>query len=349
MLTPATRALTACLRLWRRPLNKGRGITPGYTTKCSVILPSLWSAQQRPRYHPRLHLQPDRQEGAGECVAQQRPRYHPRLHRLVQVCVHCHKARSTKAEVSPPATLGRTAKRCAGVRRSTKAEVSPPATRNRIPSVTSPRERAQQRPRYHPRLHPWPALGSPERIGRSTKAEVSPPATPWEITQGIQKQGSLNKGRGITPGYTSRLKAFLGVPLRAQQRPRYHPRLHMELCHESIRIVCRSTKAEVSPPATHSLEWGRLSSHQARSTKAEVSPPATHPAGPFQFVTKIPRSTKAEVSPPATRKHTCTSRGTRGSLNKGRGITPGYTKGTAWDHDSRRSLNKGRGITPGYT
>ena len=134
----------------------------------------------------------------------------------------------------------------------------------------------------------------------------------------------------------------------AQQRPRYHPRLHMPPITVPTADPIRSTKAEVSPPATR-VDLGSTAAMSARSTKAEVSPPATRDRG-------------------------LGSRGRLGTLNKGRGITPGYTSGRrkGFQDTLKRStkaevsppatptsprlhridfppLNKGRGITPGYT
>ena len=138
----------------RFPLNKGRGITPGYTW-----LPGLWPsrgiiAQQRPRYHPRLHLRTARRFLKVRNAAQQRPRYHPRLH-------------------------------AAGWRRSygnrsslNKGRGITPGYTPTFPFMLLTSSSAQQRPRYHPRLH------APNRY------------------RDLLNQSTLNKGRGITPGYT---------------------------------------------------------------------------------------------------------------------------------------------------
>ena len=181
-------------------LNKGRGITPGYTDASAATATPVPLAQQRPRYHPRLHSRD----------------------RLVSAVVLL---RSTKAEVSPPATPDQPSRWLCRSCRSTKAEVSPPAT-------------------HIAGRHPE------RRQARSTKAEVSPPATRCNRCWQLASVPSLNKGRGITPGYTRGPQLPRAEPVSAQQRPRYHPRLHIRLLAGSYEGQHRSTKAEVSPPAT---------------------------------------------------------------------------------------------------
>ena len=137
------------------PLNKGRGITPGYTA-C------------------------DREE---EC---------------------CDAIRSTKAEVSPPATPSHGGGDQPGGKALNKGRGITPGYTSRI------------------------CIHGQRLDGRSTKAEVSPPATHLNIVILSNVILPLNKGRGITPGYTLEGPAGAGKSHVAQQRPRYHPRLHPE-------------------------------------------------------------------------------------------------------------------------
>ena len=185
-------------------LNKGRGITPGYTIRTSD--PGSESSDRSTKAEvspPATHTAPSRlQTSQRQAVNKGRgitPGYTFRLRYLGAP----HTQRSTKAEVSPPATL------------------------NFVRQFRCQSERAQQRPRYHPRLHRCASATPARNVVRSTKAEVSPPAT------------RLNR------------RVFLSFSDCAQQRPRYHPRLHLDVVAAFPNQPARSTKAEVSPPATH--------------------------------------------------------------------------------------------------
>ena len=250
-LTPATSHCPDQTWFPKVSLNEGRGVNPGYTGVDSVFAAMAEAAQQRPRYHPRLHN---------------------KVQRDLAFAV----VRSTKAEVSPPATPPAGSARGRGrVRRSTKAEVSPPATpagagvralpqgslnkgRGITPGYTRTDGQALRRCQalnkgrgITPGYTKQNPISDLAQGARSTKAEVSPPATPVACSWISRAYWALNKGRGITPGYTLGNHARDPETGLAQQRPRYHPRLHLAPEGLSWRSIARSTKAEVSPPATH--------------------------------------------------------------------------------------------------
>ena len=256
------------------------------------------AAQQRPRYHPRLHKpagndpfpMPIRSTKAEVSPPATPPK------NILGTSRHC--LRSTKAEVSPPATHARTPAPAGehaalnkgrgitpgytsapalapdvGIVRSTKAEVSPPATRAILPGCAGGAERSTKAEVSPPATLLARGIGSVNMSTRSTKAEVSPPAT--HSDQPVNDGGipaPLNKGRGITPGYTRPFPPRSGIAPDAQQRPRYHPRLHLRVCADLRIFDIRSTKAEVSPPATPVL-----ASWAVRIMSAAQQRPRYHP------------------------------------------------------------------------
>ena len=200
---------------------------------------------------------------------------------------------------------------------------------------------AQRRPGHQPRRH-VEVLVHPVRDDlRSTKAGASTPATPGSGLCRPAKP-SLNEGRGINPGDTSKSM----MPSRER---------------------LRSTKAGASTPATRILR-SPASAQQPRSTKAGASTPATpwSACGMVSFSISAQRrpghqprrhahdaaitlrhrarSTKAGASTPATRASIRPAALRAGALNEGRGINPGDTSHSERQRvalDPRRSTKAG--------
>ena len=224
--TPATRENRSAATRWAYALNEGRSVNPGYTRILSLTSPTSVSAQRRPERQPRLHVTERLRLWAGDC-AQRRPERQPRLHTKAHHGDFRHRARSTKAGASTPATQ---------VGGGTD---------------TSYGSTAQRRPERQPRLHVELAAVGRQREKRSTKAGASTPATPHRGHPEHHRGRPLNEGRSVNPGYTRTnihtlpfapdrstkagastpaTLAPIYIPSRslqtAQRRPERQPRLH---------------------------------------------------------------------------------------------------------------------------
>ena len=86
---------------------------------------------------------------------------------------------------------------------------------------------AQRRPGHQPRRHSHliRCLGS-EGSRRSTKAGASAPATLLSPPMTVMRSGTLNEGRGISPGDTASVWPHGNESVTAQRRPGHQPRRH---------------------------------------------------------------------------------------------------------------------------
>ena len=232
-------AAPAASRKFTRSAQRRPGPQPRRHDAAFVGLSAYHIAQRRPGPQPRRHSSWPLPRASGVAlVAQRRPGPQPRRHsdaRQPRIALQALD-RSTKAGASTPATLELAVFGCvADLKcRSTKAGASTPATRALMAvlvATTRPTP-AQRRPGPQPRRHPDLDIRYPVRLDprRSTKAGASTPATradgrscwPGSSTH------TLNEGRGLNPGDTSRYGAQRAATTSAlaQRRPGPQPRRH---------------------------------------------------------------------------------------------------------------------------
>ena len=248
-------------------------------------------------------------------------------------------ARSTKAGASAPATPPEQAKRTVldGHRRPLNEGrgVSPGDTGDIGGAKIRVQYHAQRRPGRQPRRHSrrrsLQLAGAPER---STKAGASAPCDTFrrQACNLAELPHPLNEGRGVSPGDTSSGRTSESCRRRsgAQRRPGRQPRRHCRSAKAHHRM-CLAQRRPGRQPRRH--DWGA-------STSASVAEYAQRRPG------RQPRrhSTFRELVEKQTLDFS-------GSLNEGRGVSPGDTESSIRKSNAigGEALNEGRGVSPGDT
>ena len=163
---------------------------------------------------------------------------------------------------------------------------------------------------------------------QSGRYPISPGDTRSGITPSLRRSTTLNEGRGISPGDTSRALADFGLLTSAQRRPGHQPRRHVAAAWLSKVVSSIAQRRPGHQPRRHPAPAElaaliascaqRRPGHQPRRhtiplvpiTQATMTPPPLNegrgisPGDTFRRQTTSktipPRSTKAGASAPAT-------------------------------------------------
>ena len=219
-------------------------------------------------------------------------------------------------------------------------------------------EFAQRRPGRQPRRHGQVAPDRTHgRVERSTKAGASTPATLQRMRiAGPRVIKPLNEGRGVNPGDTASVvprlhpghqrstKAGASTPATrltdgraesaggaiAQRRPGRQPRRHWNSGNSAPVAAATAQRRPGRQPRRHEARNAPQKTSPPRSTKAGASTPAT--LAPFH--TGCDCYSDAQRRPGRQpRRHQADSRREYArvrSLNEGRGVNPGDTRGKSY-------------------
>ena len=209
------------------------------------------------------------------------------------------------------------------------------------------RAHAQQRPGPPPRRHtlcatPWCSSTTTLNKGRGLRPGDTSRRSRWK-----RRPPPLNKGRGLRPGDTSRPHGRVKLFQPAQQRPGPPPRRHKALS-VALSLMSPAQQRPGPPPRRH---W-RGSTCPFDSTPAQQRPgppPRRHGLPRVQFGKAGVRSTKAGASAPATRGKLDSLQVLHLRSTKAGASAPATLQIDSLPALRPSSLNKGRGLRPGDT